>query len=55
MKHRTRAQHCQEAARKHGAYAADKYSVRVYLRLIDLLLIRVEAFVDKSKGAPPSD
>lgn len=44
--------HCRQAARKHGAYAADKYSIRAYLRLVDLVLMRLEisVSVDASKG-----
>lgn len=34
--------HCRQAARKHGVYAADKYSIRAYLRAVDALLMRIE-------------
>lgn len=34
--------HCRQAARKHGTYAADKYSIRAYLRLMDGLLVNLE-------------
>jgi hypothetical protein len=36
------ALHCRSAARKHGAYAAEVYSARAYLRVIDAVLTRLE-------------
>ena len=40
--------HCRTAARTHGTFAADMYSIRAYLRVIALLLTSLEGAV-KSK------
>ncbi len=34
--------HCQRNATRHGAYSAQVYSARAYLRALDALLVRLE-------------
>ena len=53
MKHSKPIQvrHCRQAAKKHGTYAADKYSIRAYLRAVGAALMRVEEAVS-IEGAP---
>lgn len=51
-KHSKQHHHSRQAARKHGLYAANRFSVRAYLRLMAALLVRLEMVVEKDVQLP---